>query len=297
MCSIPEDENLEKTLKNIRFDGTDSSIQRLWPNSSKISKHFTTNLPRRTIHILVEVEVPGECGICIFFSDRSVNFPTEYNVPRRLRLPPPTSPPPALPTLLKERQDYNRDFPDVTPSSLGAPSIFSQIQTKPKQKIPWSRPQEADSPIPVLLFHHIMREFVDDCDNHRPVDADDSLVLNLTHAMSQFYETEANRAADLRDILVEHGIPIAIRPLHFKNREFRTNGAIDHGGHLISIFVVKNEISGTGAEPYAQAIVNYHHSVSDKSTEHQTWKVEDLNFNFPCLIVTVFGLTLSFLFV
>jgi hypothetical protein len=223
-----------------------------------------------------------------FFGDRGVNVPAENNVP------PPGLPPPALPTsttLLKERQDYNHYFPDMDPSSLGAPPNFAQIQATPKQKIPWSRPPEADSPIPVLLFHHIMREFVDDCDNHQPVDADDSLVLNLTHAMSQFYETEANRVGVLRDILIKHDIPITtstIRPPNLKNR---TDGAIDHGGHLISIFEVKNEISGTTAKPYAQAIVYYHHSVSGKSIEH-------LNFNFPCLIVTVFGLTfLSSLFV
>jgi hypothetical protein len=68
MCKIPVDDNLSETLTNIRFDGTDPSVQRLRPASSEISEHFATTLPRRTIHILVELPTPGECGVRIFFS-------------------------------------------------------------------------------------------------------------------------------------------------------------------------------------------------------------------------------------
>jgi hypothetical protein len=63
MCSIPIDDNLKETLTNIRFDGTDPSVQRLRPAVSEISEHFGTTLPRRTIHILVELPAPGECGV------------------------------------------------------------------------------------------------------------------------------------------------------------------------------------------------------------------------------------------
>ena len=221
-----------------------------------------------------------------FLDDLSVKVPTENIVP------PPALPPPALPVstiLLKERRDYNNSFPSTAPSSLGAPSQFSQIQEKDKQKIAWSRPPEADSPIPVLLFHRIMREFVDNCNNHQPVDKDNLLVLNLTDAMSRFLQTDATRAANVHNILIKHGIPITTStndPEHPKSHDFLTDGAIDYGGHLISIFEVKNEITSTGAEPYAQVILNYHHSVSEKSTEHP-------RFNFPCLIVTAFGQTFT----
>jgi hypothetical protein len=68
MCKIPVDDNLKETLTNIRFDGTDPSVQRLRPVISEISEHFATTLPRRTIHILVELPTPGECGVRIFFS-------------------------------------------------------------------------------------------------------------------------------------------------------------------------------------------------------------------------------------
>ena len=115
-----------------------------------------------------------------------------------------------------------------------------------------------------------MREFVDNCDNHQPVDEDNLLVLNLTDAMSRFFPYEATRAAHFRNILIKHGIPITtsiIHPEDPKSHDFQTNGAIDYGGNLTSIFELKNEISSTGAEPYAQAIVYYHHYVSEKSID------------------------------
>ena len=67
-CSIPVDDNLKETLINIRFDGTDPSVQPLLPATSEISEHFTTTLSRKTIHILVELPAPGECGVRISFS-------------------------------------------------------------------------------------------------------------------------------------------------------------------------------------------------------------------------------------
>ena len=52
-CSIPIDDNLKKHLDKIRFDGTDPSVQRIRPAASEISDYFPTNLPNKTIQILV----------------------------------------------------------------------------------------------------------------------------------------------------------------------------------------------------------------------------------------------------
>ena len=67
-CSIPMDDNLKETLTNIRFDGTDPSVQRLQLAGSEISEHFATTLLRKTVHILVELPAPGECSVRISFS-------------------------------------------------------------------------------------------------------------------------------------------------------------------------------------------------------------------------------------
>ena len=67
-CSVPMDDNLKETLTNIRFDGTDPSVQRLQLAGSEISEHFATTLLRKTVHILVELPAPGECSVRISFS-------------------------------------------------------------------------------------------------------------------------------------------------------------------------------------------------------------------------------------
>ena len=61
-CSIPDDDNLRHNFKKIRFDGTDPSVQCLHL-TSEISEYFTTNLPRRTIHVIAELpeSALGEC--------------------------------------------------------------------------------------------------------------------------------------------------------------------------------------------------------------------------------------------
>ncbi|KDR76124.1 hypothetical protein GALMADRAFT_247336 [Galerina marginata CBS 339.88] len=54
-CSIPVDDNLQETLSTIHFDVSDPHLRRL-PPASGILEHFTTAiLPRKTIHVLVEV--------------------------------------------------------------------------------------------------------------------------------------------------------------------------------------------------------------------------------------------------
>ena len=54
-CSIPIDHNLTRNLSNIRFDGTDSSVQRIRPAASEISEYFPfLSVPYNTIQILVK---------------------------------------------------------------------------------------------------------------------------------------------------------------------------------------------------------------------------------------------------
>jgi len=194
------------------------------------------------------------------------------------------APPASFPNLLKERQQFNAKLPGTPPSILGVAANFSKIQETDTQKIVWSRPPTADATIPVTLFHPIFRQFVDDCKNHQPIDRDNKLVRELTAAMSKFFPNEDARAAELRDILQDNGIHATTPIISSKGHFFRTDGAIESRNRLISIIEVKGEIGNTGAEPYAQAILYYAHSDWKKSEEHPS-------FNFPCLIITVFGQT------
>jgi len=66
-CSIPADDKLQENLATIRFDVSDARLHCL-PATSPLSKHFATDLPDETIHILVEVPAPGECHTRISYS-------------------------------------------------------------------------------------------------------------------------------------------------------------------------------------------------------------------------------------
>ncbi|KAH9957260.1 hypothetical protein BGW80DRAFT_1382899 [Lactifluus volemus] len=63
-CSslLGDDDNLEQTLKTIRFNGSDDRIVRL-KALQRISQLFgDEDLSKEPIHILVEVPMLGECG-------------------------------------------------------------------------------------------------------------------------------------------------------------------------------------------------------------------------------------------
>jgi hypothetical protein len=57
----------------------------------------------------------------------------------------------------------------------------------------------------VTLLHPIFGEFIDDC-KHQPTDRDNTLVLELSTAMSAFYTGEDGRARRIREIFANYGI-------------------------------------------------------------------------------------------
>ncbi|KAG5634893.1 hypothetical protein H0H81_000410, partial [Sphagnurus paluster] len=190
-----------------------------------------------------------------------------------------------LPNLLRDRQQFNADLPETAPSTLGQHTNFSNLQENDAQKIVWSRPPHADATIPVTLYHPIFRQFIDDCKTHEPIDEDNKLVREITLAMSKFFPNKKARTAELLEILKDNGIPATTATIYSKGHSFPTDGAVESKNSLIMIIEGELEIGSTGAEPYAQAILYYAHSAGKKSEEH-------VNFNFPCLIITVFGQTL-----
>ena len=64
-CSgLPDDDNLEQTLKTLQFNGSDGRLDHLTYARRPISQYFRDeDLSKEPIHILVEVPAPlGECG-------------------------------------------------------------------------------------------------------------------------------------------------------------------------------------------------------------------------------------------
>ena len=67
-CSgLPDDGNLEQSLRTLQFDGSDNRLVRLTSARRQISQHFG-NLSKEPIHILVELPPLSECDTCIFYS-------------------------------------------------------------------------------------------------------------------------------------------------------------------------------------------------------------------------------------
>ena len=66
-CSISDDLNFNESSNNLHFDGTDPSVHDLGPLTSESSEHFPTILPRRTIHILVEVPALGDWHLYLLY--------------------------------------------------------------------------------------------------------------------------------------------------------------------------------------------------------------------------------------
>jgi hypothetical protein len=190
----------------------------------------------------------------------------------------------SLADLFKERQWFSDKLRTVPPSIQGTPSEFSKLQQKESQKIMWSRPPANDATIPVTLLHPIFRQFVNNCENYQPIQEDNKLVLELMGAMSNFFPKDNVRAAEVRNILTMNGIPVATSVITSKDHVFRTDGAVAVNDHLVAIIDVKGEIGSEGAEPYAQLIMHYAHCNAAKS--------ENSKFNFPSLLITVFGQTL-----
>lgn len=273
-CSIPTDDNLDNSLKTIRFDQADNDrLCRLLP-PYLISEVFKAPLLSKTIHILVELPNYGEFSTRISYSTTEV----------RMLLAEIVAPIVSLPNLREERLRFSAAFPEKPPSAQGAPSTFLKLQKTEDQKIVWSRPSSADATIPVTLMNNIFRRFIDDCENYIPNRQDNELVLELMGEMSAFYSHEGARAARLRNILTVYGLPFVTSTITSKGHNYTTDGSVEVNGNLLTIVEVKEEIGSKGAEPYAQSILYYTHSTMEKAPNFP-------NFNFPALLIAVFGQT------
>jgi len=93
--------------------------------------------------------------------------------------------------------DLQKECQQMAPSSAGSPLEFSKFKQNPAQHIMWSRPPGGDATIPVTLLHPILRRFVDDCENHQPVQRDNELVLEIMESMATFFPNKVARAAEL----------------------------------------------------------------------------------------------------
>ena len=100
--------------------------------------------------------------------------------------------------------------------------------------------------------------------------------------MSKFFENESQQQEAFINILRSYSIEM----VQSSFTGSRTDGDLYVNGRRSMILEVKSEVGSIGAEPYCQAILYYARASTD---EVEKAFIQDVHFNFPCLIVTLFG--------
>ncbi|KAI6022656.1 hypothetical protein EDC04DRAFT_2936657, partial [Pisolithus marmoratus] len=192
----------------------------------------------------------------------------------------------AVPSVVHGQLMYIRawdDAPKKSPSEQGVASNFKILQSTDR-KIEWMQPPDGISTIPVTLLHTVFGEFVDECHTHEPTSEDNTFVLELSSQMSKFFENESQRQKTFMEILCNHSIGIVASSI--ADSDYQTDRDVHVNGRRYMILEVKSEVGSKGAEPYCQAILYYFEGSKDKVTKASK---KHTQFNFPCLIITLFG--------
>ncbi|KAF9472724.1 hypothetical protein BDN70DRAFT_968516 [Pholiota conissans] len=165
------------------------------------------------------------------------------------------------------------------------PSVSPKNQADART-IAWSRLGCTGS-IPITLYHSVFRRFMDDCKLCPAHPTDNAFALDLSVGMSRTFADGEARATESRDIFQRNGIYLSKSTINSKGAECITDVDIQVNGNRIVILTVRNELCGSDSEPYGESILSYMHSTWP-ATERSTM------FNFPCLIITLFGAHISF---
>ncbi|KAI0255340.1 hypothetical protein BJV78DRAFT_1350597 [Lactifluus subvellereus] len=183
------------------------------------------------------------------------------------------------------RVQFLKETPAKSPSSGGKTKQFLKRQADSDQRIYCNRPRDASTTIPVTLLHPIFGQFIDDCENNKPTAQDNALVLELSEAMSDFYQNEDDRARNIREIFAKYDIHLVRTEI--EGTRFETDGDISHEEFRYALAEIKNDFGSSGADPFAQAILYYL-----ESTRKQAPVM--LGSVLPCMIVVIIGPHMGF---
>jgi hypothetical protein len=181
------------------------------------------------------------------------------------------------------RHTYLKKFPKGPPSVLAQPSALSKLQTTAAgetKRFRCNRPPSAAPTIPITLLHPIFNEFKEDCRTHQPTKEDNALSLDLSFAMSGFFDDEKARQTEFIRILGEHGIHIA--PGEIVGTRLCTDGDARSNGYPYFIVEIKWEMGSKGAEPVFQPAIYF--------VAHLTGQKRfNPDFAYPCLVLYLIG--------
>lgn len=78
---------------------------------------------------------------------------------------------------------------------------FASAQTRDSPAFYFNHPPSA---IPITLYSPIFGQFEADCEGYEPTDKDHAFALELSRAMSCFYDDEGKRLDNCREVLRGH---------------------------------------------------------------------------------------------
>ena len=142
-----------------------------------------------------------------------------------------------------ERVLYLANNKPIAPSSAGKSNVFAQRQENPVNRIECNRPPSTAPATPPTLLHRVFGEFLDTCNSGNVTAEDHDFALNLSRAMSSFYETESGRARKVREIFEQYGLVFIRTKIGRTNYE--TDGDISLNGFRYVLVEIKNEICST----------------------------------------------------
>ena len=185
-----------------------------------------------------------------------------------------------IPVLLEERAAYLMDKP---PAPSSGAKVFDTTQEK--RVYLCHRPPEAEDPVPVTLMEPVFAQFVDDCQMYKPAEEDYRFVRMLSYEMSSFHHDEHQQMDMFRRRLSSYGIKLEAGAVG--STRCVTDGHLTVENFAVVIAEGKNEIGAGGNDPFAQALMYYHHFI--RNLESDKYNVARRRSVFPCFHIIVFG--------
>ncbi|KIL58321.1 hypothetical protein M378DRAFT_86656, partial [Amanita muscaria Koide BX008] len=187
------------------------------------------------------------------------------------------------------RTKFLLEYRPRAPSSAGDLTEFLKRQENPDQMIYCNRPLHASVLIPVTLLHPIFGQFIDDCDNYKPTAKDNAFVLELSTAMTQFYQDETDQANRIRQVFRDK-YDIDFLQTVIEGTTHSTDG--DEGDTNrrnlpFALIEFKNDVGSKESEPFVQSVLRYLESTRKQAPEMPCSVL-------PCMIINVFGPHMSF---
>ena len=149
--------------------------------------------------------------------------------------------PAAVPSAIHLRLEYIQVWAHTLPkcpSQQGQTPNFKTVQSTDR-RIEWTRPPGGAVTVPVTLLHPVFGEFF-----FVPTSEDNAVVLDLSLAMSEFFENEGQWQETFINIMCSRGIVIAPS----SSGGYHTDGDVHVNGRRYMILKVKSEFGSKGAK-------------------------------------------------